>query len=1407
MKTSTGDGASQGPRQTRPPSGSPIINHHSQDGITPTSRIQASAKGTISIPSADNLTPPSDSSTDLSPSSPNTQDDHFFGSKEGADRGAPLKLSRSGSASPFRLSLPMITPGQLAFSTLQFLPVPILVLDNLKTVVMANSAMGRLLGMLDDLSAGLDDPSAVVDRLRGQTLSQVGVDLVDEGKPVWISWDAFFDELTAEQEVSQVEAADSAATSVSESTPTPSEANAYFPRSPTKETGAKSQSSAVDVVVLSAGFNPTSDARSKAAKHTSAKMLITIWELEGHQTYYTLTFTNTDSPPPLSAGPKISVARPSSLEAAERRSITSSNPPSTNSSQSHGSNSTSFRISPSTVAVSAAPFPPMGPPPRLSHSSTPSALLKLTVIKDALLDNTEMPILAMWKDGTAPVLNRAARELIKDSRATASTDGLDLLAHWDVWTEDFSRMLTADEFPINVLLREQTPFSGMRVGMINRRTDSKIIYDMLGEIITDDETGEVVAGVVTCRDVTPLTNEITQIKEADEERFQVICDSMPQMIWTTTPDGMHDYFNNRWYEYTGLTPDESLGLGWKNPFHPDDMAATAARWQHSLATGDPYVTEYRCLSKDGEWRWMLGRALPLRNKQTGEITKWFGTCTDIHETLEAQLVAEQTNSRLKTVLSHAQTTIFTVDRQSRLTMLEGAMVWNRQKGHASRFDSRKCIGRKVDEVFVEINPDTKEGEAKEFLSGLHDILADRQARDIVHEHGLGNRFYRTRFLPFQDHNPQSDEFSDSSTSKKFDGVIAVITDVTELKTREHDLKIQAREKRQLLANEAAAKEASRLKSQFLANMSHEIRTPITGVIGMAELLLDLPLGDEQKEYAMNIGRSANALLTVINDILDFSKVESGHLDIEEVQFSLSVVVQDVSKMLSFAAERKHLDFRSDISQDIADGLVVLGDPGRVRQIITNLLTNSIKFTNHGHVSFSVLKEREYGDTIEIKFVVEDTGIGIDDDVQKRLFQPFSQGDPSTARKFGGTGLGLTISKNLLDLMRGRMQLQSSPGNGTTATFWIPFTKSTSPQNASLVEIGPLPDRLHSEMSVSCNSSDHDHGGNPAVDGPYGNGAIARSYKGLMPVSPLGVRAEDLPRSERAKIQVLVVEDNAINQQIATKTIEKLGFKVSAAWNGKEALEYLEACQQGTLVKPDIILMDVQMPVIDGYRCTHILRHHLPYKAYAQDVPIVAMTASAIQGDKEKCTKAGMDDYLAKPVKSQTLEQMLIRWSKTKRRALPILSRSQSHSDCSESTDHCLSTDIPRTGFHSPAETHEDLHPLSGNTFHAEIDERQGLPTPKPFVPRPGTHEMTGFPFGLTQATRQLDPNELAMQLRDDKLLGAASSGEMSTSASPNVLPEGDSLTEANIERLSTQEGTRPVYARTKTQDWSTRRQS
>ncbi|KAI0137712.1 hypothetical protein F4776DRAFT_623089 [Hypoxylon sp. NC0597] len=1305
---------------------------------------------------------------------------------------SPIKEKRSASTSPLRLTMPFISPGQLAFSAMQFLPVPLLVLNNLKTVVLANEAMGKMLGMVGESPSPADDPSVISESLRGQTLSQIGIDMVQDGRPIWVSWETFLDELVLEMGAKQAGDVSKAFTNGvdGQATSTAGEAKT---EPPSGVLGKPATDSAVDVVVVPRNFNISEIPKSKRSEYQIyAKMIITIWEIENNQTYFTLTFTNAGSSPSYIPSRRVRVARPSTLEAADRKSIFNSNPPSLGSG--HSSSSPSFNSSPGSVMVSASLFPPMGPPSRLPPSGTPSFLQKMTVIKDALLDKTETPIFAMWIDGSAPVMNRAARDLFMSTTGENYQDGFDLLPRWDIWDGDFSRRLLPAEFPIAILVRERKPFSSFRIGMYDKIKGSRIVFDVLGELITDDENGDVVAGIITCRDVTHLAQEITDIKVADEERFKLICDTMPQMVWTTTPEGVHDFFNSRWYDYTGLSPEESMGPSLKIPFHPDDMPATSKRWQHSLATGEPYTTEYRCRRKDGVWRWMLGRALPLRNKHTGNIEKWFGTCTDVHEALEAKMAAKQTREQLLSVLTHAQTTIFAVDQDLKVTMLEGALTWNAAGNDTSgdgsdRTDPQVYVGKSIDEVFTSLNPRLRSEEFPAFLEPVKLILAGEQSTETVHEHQLDDCFYRTRFFPHIEKVSQDGQTSVSHVK----GAIGVIMDVTELKKRERDLEEQVKEKRQLKANEAAAKEASRLKSQFLANMSHEIRTPITGVIGMAELLLDSPLNEEQREYAENLSRSANALLTVINDILDFSKVESGRLDIEEVQFSLSVVVQDVSKMLSFAAERKSLDFRSDISADIENDLVVLGDPGRVRQIITNLLTNSIKFTNIGYVKFSVWKEKETNDTIEIKFVIEDTGIGIEEDVLKRLFQPFSQGDPSTARKFGGTGLGLTISKNLVDLMRGRITLESTINCGTTATFWIPFNKPQTPQRDALVDLGRLPDRLQSEMSVSCNSSEHEHflGPSPTdtLQGPLDKPRRPRK-RPINLMAPFSFE-EDLPRSERAKVQVLVVEDNAVNQQIATKTIKKLGFNVCAAWNGKEALEHLEACREGKYTKPDIILMDVQMPVIDGYKCTHILRHHVPYKSYTNDVPIVAMTASAIQGDREKCTKAGMDDYLSKPVKSNTLERMLVRWTKSRRKAdsLSSSSANQSVSDCSESADRCVSADIPKPdtyGFNAAynPKTPEERS-TRGEADGSGDDDRTNLLTPRPITSRTGSHEST-FPFGISQPARQLDSDELAMQLRDDKLIDAADGSNAKNASKPSIshaLSEGDSLTEENVQKL------------------------
>ncbi|TGJ88357.1 hypothetical protein E0Z10_g485 [Xylaria hypoxylon] len=1154
-----------------------------------------------------------------------------------------------------QLSMNIISPAQLAFSAMELLPIPLLVLNNRKTVVLANEAMGRLLGLIEDYPISREGSCSVSEILDGKTLSNIGIDILKDGRPIKMPCESFLEGLGAEARCTYApESSPSNADDIQDGAiPRPAQPREHSPFRVLEKTVTEST---VDVVVTYT--EPDSEAAPKSHRseyQITAKMVITIWEMKSHQTYYMLTFNNTKL-----IQSRKPVPEPPVLECANRRSIPACNQ--------HVVRSP--REDPSSTPTHASPIPATCPtPPGSPQSRALSRLQKETIIKDALLDNTEMPILAMWKDGSAPVFNRAARDLSKSSSYETNLDGYELLPIWDIWNEDFTRKLECYEFPIAVLLREQRPFSGWRIGVYNRIIGRQLVYDVLGEILTDDETGEVLGGVVTCRDVTYMAQEITNIRRADEERFKLICDTMPQMVWTASADGTHDFFNQKWCDFTGLSTEDSFGSGWESPFHPDDITPAREIWNHSLETGDPYSAEHRCLSREGEWRWMLARALPLKDK-TGKILKWFGTCTDINETTKARLEAKQNRKQLLGVLTHAQTTIFSVDRDLNLTMLEGALIWGDGSGSPSNgkpsHDSQQYLGRNVNEVFNELGLSLQKGETPVFLGPVEEILAGRKRSDTVHEHEIENHFYRTRFMPIVEINPK---FNDSGPAA-IEGAIGVIMNVTELKQREEAVKVHVREKRQYMAKEAAAKEASRMKGQFLANMSHEIRTPITGVIGMTELLLDTKLEDEQLEYAENIGRSANALLGVINDILDFSKIESGRLDVEEVQFSLPMVVEDVTKMLSFTAKKKNLDFSLSIAPDIKNDIKILGDPGRVRQVITNLLTNSIKFTSTGYVRLSISKEKETKETLEIKFVVEDSGIGIEPEVRKRLFQPFSQGDPSTVRKFGGSGLGLTISKNLLDLMKGRVTLESTIGDGTTVTFWIPFAKPQ--QESSLMDTSPLPYRLQAEMSVSRQISDpeRDTSGDLTPSCSSNHCHSRQQISGSL-LSPTACNYDgcDMPMSERSHVHILVVEDNAINQQIALKKIAKLGFKVNAVWNGQEALEYIQEARDSKRPKPDIILMDVQMPIIDGYKCTHILRHDLSYKSFASNVPIIAMTASAIQGDKEKCTKAGMDDYLPKPVTSTKLEKMLVRWCKSYRRLTPSPSSSSlSLSDSSESAE-------------------------------------------------------------------------------------------------------------------------------------------
>jgi PAS domain S-box-containing protein len=624
-----------------------------------------------------------------------------------------------------------------------------------------------------------------------------------------------------------------------------------------------------------------------------------------------------------------------------------------------------------------------------------------------------------------------------------------------------------------------------------------------------------------------------------------------------------------------LTPEES-----GSRIHRDDLKQyRKAIVDHLKGVTPRLLVEYRYLANDNTWRWARQSGIVERGPD-GRAIRLVGSTSDITDVKQrerdlaaARAEIEATREDMRTVLDNMSDGITLIDRD---------FNWKFSNEQFSTFlDVPPDITKPGVSCYDVIRYQALRGDFGD-TDDLEKIVQERAA--LMRTPG-GCRYERLtksgRYIEFT-HRPLSDGT-----------LLGVYRDITELKRRESEQTDARAEAEMALAEaereRAEAEAANQAKSTFLATMSHEIRTPMNGVLGMMEVLDRQGLNTSQQRTVATMRDSAHALLRIIDDVLDFSKIEAGRLELEAAPFSLSGLIDGVLSTFQAQANAKGLMLTGSVEPGSDDTLI--GDATRVRQILFNLLGNALKFTERGRIAVTARTAPLGGGRTRVTLMVEDTGIGIDEEQRRRLFQPFAQADSSTTRRFGGTGLGLSIVRRLANLMDGDISAESQPGKGST--FYVRLVFDAAAKDALFT-------------------------------------ATQHSAAGL------GGRALPLPKSGEQPL-VLVVDDHPVNQEVLVRQLELLGVSADTAADGNEALE-------AWTKKPyAAVLADIHMPHMDGYELTRRLRATEAEQHSHARIPVVAVTANAMKGEEERCLAAGMDAYLVKPVNIDLLRATLVRW--------------------------------------------------------------------------------------------------------------------------------------------------------------------
>ena len=854
--------------------------------------------------------------------------------------------------------------------------------------------------------------------------------------------------------------------------------------------------------------------------------------------------------------------------------------------------------------------------------------------------------------------------------------------------------LEPSQLVIEQLLRESGGCAKLEKRYIHRC--GNVVWAHTRISLVRDSRGAPAFFVVHVEDLTEHKRAAEVLRET-EDRFRIMADGCPAMMWVTDANGGNQFINRAYRVFCGVTNEQADGSKWHLLIHPDDAPEYIEAYQRAVREHAAFRAEVRLRNADGEWRWLVCSAEP-RLSTGGEFLGHVGISLDISERKrmeEAMRASEERSRMLASALQCADECISITDTADRvlyvndafsrtygyqeteligqhigilrsertsketqaeipLATMEGKWrgeLWNRSKEGRefpiSLSTSAVCDENGQTVALVGIARDITERklneralrDSQEFAQSTIDALAshvcvlneagtiiavNRAWRDFAAANRRvdsdGVRFDSKDTVCFgegvnylavceQASGPEASEAAEFAA-----GIRAVlqcergeysaeyacpspseerwfIGRVTRFSSKglpriliEH-INISERK----LAEEAlrlasqAADAANRAKSRFLANMSHEIRTPMNGVISMLQLLLETDLTPEQRQHATIAHCSGGAMLSLIGDILDLSKIEARKITLEHLPFSLRDTVEEVVQPLRTQAGAKGLDVQLSVSPEIPS--LVCGDAQRLRQVLDNLTANALKFTERGEIALDVALECQNDGRSTVRISVTDTGIGIPPDRVTALFAPFVQGDDSITRKYGGSGLGLAISKQLVELMGGSIGVNSTEGRGSTFWFTAVFELVTPGQQR-----------------------------------------LARGAReGVLPL-PRGTIP--LQRTER----ILVADDNAINRTVALAQLRRLGHKASTVTNGAEAVEAIE---QGDY---DLVLMDCAMPVMDGFEATRRIRGSIH-----SGIPIIAVTASAMAADRNRCLGEGMDDYLAKPVELGQLADVLAKW--------------------------------------------------------------------------------------------------------------------------------------------------------------------